>query len=531
MIVPARLTGGAAVVRALEAHGVQHVFGIPGTHNLEIYRYLTDSSITHIVPRHEQGAGYAADGYARASGRPGVILTTSGPGITNAITAIATAYGDSVPLLAISPGMPRGRVRADSGWLHEMKDQSAALDAAAARSIRCDSADEAAAAITDTFARWQIERPRPVHIEIPVDVLEAEWHATEIVRRPQAAACAPSRDAVAAAAEALAGARQPVILAGGGSRKASGQVRHLAELLDAPVVTTVNGKGVLDESNPLAVGAAIRLRSAQRLLNQADALLIVGSELGDSDLWGATLVPSGPVIRVDLDPAQLHKNLRSDIPVHADSAAALDAILARLPEPRGTEGAARAAAGRAAALDEALLDGTRWAPLQRALADALPSDVIVAGDSSQVTYYGTVHFWPFTASGRLLYPTGFATLGYGLPAAIGAKVAEPNRAVIALVGDGALMFSVQELVTCAELRLPLPIIVADNGGYGEIRQQMTDREIAPLGVNLARPDIAAMARAMGCHGVRATDANAAADLTARALAADRPTVIVLNFEY
>src|SRR5919199_2873732 len=177
--MPEEVTGGAAVSDALVAHGVRDVFGIPGTHNLELYRYLPASGIRHVVTRHEQGAGYAADGYARVSGRPGVFLTTSGPGITNAITALATSYADSVPTLAVSPGPPRGKVGADVGWLHEVKNQQGALDAVCGRSIRVEHADDIPEAVATIFEQFATGRPRPVHLEGPVDVLEGEW-----IRRP-----------------------------------------------------------------------------------------------------------------------------------------------------------------------------------------------------------------------------------------------------------------------------------------------------------------------------------------------------------
>jgi acetolactate synthase-1/2/3 large subunit len=526
--------GGAAVVRALEAHGVRHVFGIPGTHNLELYRALAAGPIRHVVTRHEQGAGYAADGYARTTGRPGVVITTSGPGLTNAATAVATAYADSVPLLVISPGVPRGMERRDLGWLHEVKDQRAALDALCERSVRCESAEQAAEAVADTFARWRVTRPRPVHLEIPVDVLEEPWTGTGARPRPAAGPVAAPAETVAAAAALLGAADRPVIVAGGGGRGAAGQVRRVAELLDAPVVTTVNGKGVLDEEHPLAVGAAIRLPAAQDLIEAADAVLVVGSELGDSDTWGWRPVTSGRVVRVDLDPGQLHKNLPADVPVPADAAPFLDALAAALAtgpaagagRPAG-RGAGRAAAARAGAYRQALRDGARWAPLQAALRGALPPDVVVAGDSSQVTYLGTVHFWPFDRPGRLLYPTGYATLGYGLPAAVGAKIGDPARPVVAVIGDGAFMFSVQELMTAAEQRLALPVLVVDNGGFGEIRDQMVERGIPPLAVDLDRPDLPGLARAMGCRGEAADGAAEAAALLAEGLAADRPTVVSL----
>jgi thiamine pyrophosphate-dependent acetolactate synthase large subunit-like protein len=521
-------TGGAAVVEALLAHGVRDVFGIPGTHNLEIYRALAEHAdeIRHVTPRHEQGGGYAADGYYRATGRPGVLITTSGPGVTNAITAIATAYADSIPMLVISPGIPRGYERADIGWLHEVKDQQAALASVADRSVRVADGDGVVEAIADAFARWAVERPRPVHIEIPVDVLEGPWTPSgpvepRTVPRPAAA----DATAIGKAADLLGHASRPLIIAGGGARRAATEVRALAERLGAPVLTTVNGKGVLDEDHPLSVGASIRLPAAHALIADSDVLLVIGSELGDSDLWGGRAEPAGPAIRIDIDAAQLHKNLRATVPILADAASAVSALLTALPARQPA--ADRAVAARAATEAEAAQDGDPWRPLQEALSRALPEDVIVAGDSSRVTYYGTVHFWPFDQPGRLLYPTGYATLGYGLPAAIGAAVGTSGRPVVAVVGDGAFMFSIQELTTAVEQRLPLPVIVVDNGGYGEIKAQMLDRGITPLGVDLTRPDFVAMARSMGCHGVAVADAGEAAAEAAKALTADRPTLIYL----
>jgi len=367
-----------------------------------------------------------------------------------------------------------------------------------------------------------------VHIEIPVDVLEGEWTPSgPIQARTVAAPAGPDQGAIGEAARILSAADRPLIIAGGGARAASQQLRAVAERLGAPVLTTVNGKGVLDEDHPLSVGASIRLAAAHALIADSDGLLVVGSELGDSDLWGGVATPSGPAVRIDIDAAQLHKNLRADVPILSDASAALTALSTALPA--GPIAADRAAAAKTATNAEAALDGDLWRPLQVALRRALPSDVIVAGDSSRVTYYGTVHFWPIDRPGRLLYPTGYATLGYGLPAAIGAAVGS-GRPVVALVGDGAFMFSIQELTTAVEQRIGLPVIVVDNGGYGEIKAQMVERGIAPLGVDLTRPDFVAMARAMGCHGVTAADADEAAAAAAKALTADRPTLIHLAVE-
>ena len=220
----------------------------------------------------------------------------------------------------------------------------------------------------------------------------------------------------------------------------------------------------------------------------------------------------------------MHKNVTADLAVVGDATLVLADLLDVLREK---EFAARpvTAAVREAIDSDAAADAEPWDEIQRVLADALPADTVVAGDSSQVTYYGTVHYWPFTPANRLLYPTGYATLGYGLPAAIGAKIAAPKRPVVAVFGDGAAMFSIQELITATEQRLAIPVVIVDNGGYAEIREQMVDRGIEPQAVDLYRPDIAALATAIGAIGVVAEAVEDLGRLAAEALGADRPTVI------
>ena len=286
------VTGGAAVVDALVAHGVRDVFGIPGTHNLEVYRYLPDSGIRHVVTRHEQGAGYAADGYARVSGMPGVLITTSGPGITNAITALATAYADSVPVLAISPGPPNGRVGADVGWLHEVKNQQAALDAVCRRSIRVVTADEIPDVLAAVFDEFATLRPRPVHLEVPVDVLEGPWLRRPTPVRSKAQPVGPGRPRIEELAAALDGSRSPLLVAGGGARRATEEIRALADY-GLPVLTTVNGKGILDETHPGALGAGIRLPAAHRALNDADLVIVVGVSSATPTCGAALSTPAG----------------------------------------------------------------------------------------------------------------------------------------------------------------------------------------------------------------------------------------------
>ena len=516
--------GGAAVVETLAAHGVDTIFGIPGTHNLELYRHFGKAGIRAITPRHEQGAGYAAEAYARVSGRPGVVVTTSGPALTNAMTAAATAYGESQPMLLLSSGLPTGTEGRDLGQLHEAKNPSGAMDQLVRWSRRVRSADEAAAAVTEAFGTFTGRRPRPVHIEIPIDVLEQTWSGEP---RVCTSVAAPHADPghVRRAAALLAAATQPMIIAGGGAVDAQAEVTALAEALGAPVATTVNGKGVVDESHPLSVGASIRLRALQRAAAESDALLVVGTELGDSDLWEGQ-IRGRTVIRCDIDPAQLDKNCPADHALLGDAATTVAALLAALPANRAAvAGSQRAAALRAACRDEAKPDAGLYAEINAAARKALPTDAVLAGDSSQVTYFGSVHFFDMPAPRRFCYTPGFATLGYGLPAGLGASIARPGKPVAVLLGDGALMFSVQELVALVEQQLPVPVIVVDSGGYREIRDQQRMRDIPPIGVDLRTPDLAALAVAMGAQGVRTTSTADLPELVSHALGADGPTVI------
>lgn len=563
--------GGLAVISALAAHGVDTVFGIPGTHNLEFYRHLHRCGIRAITPRHEQGAGYAADAYYVVSGRPGVVLTTSGPGLTNVITAAATAYAESRPLLILSPGVPTGLERADIGMLHETKDSSGALSHLLVAAHRTRTAEGAAQAVADAFALFAGARPGPVHIEVPLDVLEGGWSGTAPVplpHRPRPVDAA----ALDTAAEALAGSVSPLIIAGGGARGAAAQITALARLLDAPVATTANGKGVLDETDRLAVGANVRWPSVQQASREADVLLVIGTEIADSDLWGGLIgrrdeAPGRPqtVIRCDIDPDQLHKNLRGHVLLLGEAQTCIDGLLSRLDTTAGDRRAGSRSdtadvtaapdaatapdasaspdagvspgAARAAALQDAVateFDGTAvGARVTRLVQEAAGADVIIAGDSSRVTYDGTVHALVARTPDQLLYMPGYATLGYGIPAAIGGRLAAPGRAVACIVGDGAAMFSIQELATAVELRLPIPFVIVDNGGYEEIEHQMLERDIEPFAVRLHRPDFALLAESMGARGatIDAEDLEVLLPQHIRAaLTADGPTVIHVRDE-
>lgn len=495
-------TAGRAVLETIRAYGVTAIFGIPGTHNLELYRPLADLGIRAVTNRHEQGSGYGADGWAQQTGLPGVVITTSGPGLQNAMSAIGTAFCESRPLLVLSPGVPLGSEFADVGTLHETKDATAMVGAIAEWSRRVRSAAEAVEAVHDAFALFRTGRPRPVHIEIPLDVLEAPAGVPAALRVPRPAPAPSAGDpaGLTAAARLLSGAANPVILAGGGSTRATTQITALAERLGAPVLTTLNGKGVVDEQHPLSLGANLRLPAARAVAEDADVLLVIGSKLGEAELWAPRLDARGAVVRVDISPAQLDKNLTAAVGIAGDAVAVTRALLAALPAD--TRAPRDLTAEREAIAQETRDAAPETVALAEVIAGALPADAIVAGDSSQIVYLALANVLRSQHPHSLLYTPTYATLGYGLPAAIGARVAQTERPVVTVIGDGALMFCVNELATAVEQRLDVTIVCVDNGGYAEIRQNEVDRGIVPVGVDLVQPDWAALATAFGGVGRR-----------------------------
>jgi thiamine pyrophosphate-dependent acetolactate synthase large subunit-like protein len=525
------LTTAEAVIDRLEAHGVRHVFGIPGTHNLPLYRCLAGSSIEHVTPRHEQGAGYAADGYARSGGPPAACFATSGPAALNLMAAAATAHSDSIPMLIVAPGMT-GAVRGrDTGYLHEAPDQLGALQRVCGSAVRAAGPAEAAAAIDTAFAGFASSRPRPAYVEIPLDAFDRAGPVADKASAP-ADPDDPEPRSVTAAAAILAGAGRAGIVLGGGAADAGREALQLARLLGAPVVTTVNGKGVVPEHDPISLGASIRLTEAQRFLEGCDAVLAVGTGLGHSDLWRDPPLPlSGKLIRVDIDPAQRHKNARASVAITADAASALSAIAAELDGLEARDrGGGEADPLRSALRAEALRHGADYEELIGALERALGEDAIIAGDSTRACYDGVVHLLPLDRPRRFLYPTGFATLGYGIPAGIGAKLAHPDHDVVVLIGDGGAMFTLSELIVAVELGLGIAIVVVNDGGYGEIKREMIAAGQPPVGVDLATPVFAAVARAFAARGETIEGPARLPGLVSAAFAAPTPTVIDVRLQ-
>lgn len=527
-----RRNAGYAIMATLRSYGIDTVFGIPGTHNLEFYRHLEELRIRPVTTRHEQGASYGADGWALTTGLPGVVITTSGPGLLNSLSGAATAYAESRPMIILSPGRPRGQEFRDIGALHETKNPTGAVGSIVGVSRRVNSAREAVEMIHNAFISFTHDRPRPVHIEVPLDVLEEEGGFTDddLAARPLGSPQPAPVDDVARAADILASAERPLILAGGGSLAAHESVLELAELLEAPVITSVNGKGAIPEKHRLSLGADLRLSAAHAFCREADALLIIGSKIGEAELWEGDIRPNGPVIRIDIERQQMLTNITPDVELPGNSAAVVPQLVAAVKVE--TEGQPPREQRDLQEIFDALDDEGRaiapeLAQLNELIMEVLPEETIVSGDSSQVTYMGTTTFYRAQKPNSLLYMATYATLGYGLPAAIGAKVAAPERPVVCLLGDGALMFAIQELMTAVEQELDLPVICVDNGGYGEIRANEKAREIAPVAVDLRQPDWVKLAEGFGATGFSAT-MDTLAETVTQALETTGPSVIHLK---
>ena len=523
-----RLTVGEYLSATLELNGIETVFGIPGVHTLELYRGLAKSGMRHVLVRHEQGAGFAADGYARLSGRPAAAMVISGPGLTNILTALGQAYTDSVPLLVIASTAARHSLGKQWGALHELRGQREIAAAVTGHAGHADRAEDVRDHLKLAFAVMAGPRPRPAYLEIPLDVLSER---TDLV--PERFPGAPARPvaaarAIATAAAVINAARNPLVIAGGGATGAAAALGDFVEALGAPCLLTTAGKGLLPEAHPLNAGASLPYPAAQAAVAGADVVIAVGTELAETDHYLSVLPLRGTLVRIDVDPAKLADQYVNAVPVLSDAGAALAALRAAIT-PSTTRAAADVSAARVAEIRAAIaarLDApTRMLhTLLGALRAAVPADAALFTDMTQIAYAGNYGF-ATDLPRTWFHPSGYGTLGYALPAAVGAKLACPERAVVALAGDFGLQFTLHELITAVEHALPLPIVVWNNDALGQIRDDMIGASIPPLGVIGMNPDFVALGRAYGANAERVESAVALGSALTRALAARGPTLI------
>lgn len=522
-------TLGTYLIEVLEAQGVGHVFGIPGVHNLELYRGLAASRIRHVAGRHEQGLGFMADGYARVSGEIGICFTITGPGLTNIVSAMGQAAGDSVPLLVISSENRRGEIGTGRGFLHELRDQLAIARQVAGHAERILDPADLLPALERVFREARSGRPQPAYLEIPRDVLTLDAsHLPAPAPFAPPAPRLPPPSLLAEAARRLAAARRPVILAGGGAQRAADEVRRLAERLGAPVVMTINGRGLLPQGHPLAVPMSPSLAPVRALVAAADAVLAIGTEFGqtDYDMYAVSDFPQPPgLIRIDVDADQLVRNVRPDVGLLGDARATLSALLdLDLGTTAAGRGVAEARVAREAAFAALTPAYQREVRFLETIHATLPEAIIV-GDSTQAVYAGNLGYAAPRPGTWFNSSSGYGTLGYALPASTGAGLAAPGRPIVCLAGDGGLQFTLGELAVPRDVGAWSAILVWNNRGYGEIKTSMIAVDIEPEGVDVGPPEFEPLARAYG-YDYRRVDSLESLEAALREFGSKRQVVVI-----
>ena len=465
-------TVGERLVEGLAARGVKVVFGIPGVHTVELYRGLSGSGVRHVTARHEQGCAFMADGYARVSGEPGVAFVITGPGLTNALTAMAQSRGDSIPVLILSGTGRRDTLGKGLGRLHELPDQ-AAMVRTLCPTRQITDPNDVGPALDWAFGLLTSNRPGPVHLEVPTDVMPLLCEALP-APASRAAPLVPPAAQLATAAARLNAAKNVVVLAGGGCRHAEAALRALAEKLDAPVIQTINARGLMYR-HPLCLPASPSLDATRALIRAAGQILAIGTEFGQTDYEidrndGFLDLPG--MIRIDISPDQLARQ-KAALRLHGDAGATMAALLPLVTQHHA-EGAARTeATAKAARADLADLSATIMGQLEmvEAIRTAMPRCIIV-GDSTQPVYAGNLFYSHDRPAGWFNAATGFGALGFAPGAAVGAALAAPGTRVVCLIGDGGLQFSPGELRTAVDERLPITFLVWNNAGFREIADAM-----------------------------------------------------------
>jgi acetolactate synthase I/II/III large subunit len=518
-------TGGNLVAESLEALGADVCFGVPGVHALAIWEGLRTTDVRAVGLRTELNAGFAADGYARVAGRPAPLLLSTGPGALISLAALMEAASSHVPVVAIASQIPSDLLGRGRGYLHELPDQLASFKPVVKWAARAESADAIPEFLAEAWRRALTPPSGPVFVEIPVDYLGGETSVsppTDLDPTPDTLPVPDVREAV----ELLNHADRPVLWAGGGVLR-SGAWDELAELahrLDAPVATTYMGKGAFRENDPLSAGCACDEAAFRELVEGADVVLAIGTELGAETTRQYELELSGRLVQVDAAPERIGATYPA-LGLVGDAGAVLGALLERV-EPRSRDGAERAARVRRRVAEALQAQGH---DLERALLEtiraALPRDALHGWDMTILAYWAAA-FFPALAPRRFLYPLGSGTLGYAWPAALGASLALPGTPALAVAGDGGILYGLQELATARQHGLGIVLLVVDDGGYGILREYQRDSFGETTAVDLERPDFAAAGRAFGVPG-ESTTPEGLGEALSRALARDGPVLIHL----
>ncbi len=517
-------SGGEAIVNGLVAHGVDTVFGLPGAQIYGLFDAFHQAQLKVVGARHEQACGYMAFGYARASGRPGVFSVVPGPGVLNAGAALLTAFGCNEPVLCLTGQVPTNFLGKGRGHLHEMPDQLATLRTFVKWADRIEYPDVAPSMVSRAFQEMLSGRRGPASLEMPWDVFTQRAQVApskpfELFPAPQ-----PDPDRIKAAAALIAASKAPMIFVGSGAIDASEEILELAEMIDAPVVAFRSGRGIVSNAHELGLTMA----AAYKLWPETDLMIGIGTrmELPASGFRWPYQPPGLKSIRIDIDPVEMRRVV-SDAAVVADAKAGTSELLAAVRKAGTTR-----TSGRRAAIREATATAQR--EIQRIqpqmaylkiLREVLPDNAIVTDELSQVgfaSWYGFPVYQP-----RTFITSGYqGTLGSGFPTALGAKVANPDKPVVAITGDGGFMFGVQELATAVQFNIGVVTLVFNNNAYGNVRRDQRERfDGRVVASDLVNPDFVKLAESFGVAAARVTSPETFRAALEKALADGGPYLI------
>jgi acetolactate synthase-1/2/3 large subunit len=519
--------GGDVVVETLAALGLSHVFGIPGQHALGLFDAIRRSDLTFVSSRIENNSAFGADGYTRATGEVGVLFLSTGPGALTALGALQEAYATGVPLLVITSQVPRAGLGLRRGMLHQLDDQQRSATNVTKSTAVVGQASEIPSLLADAWALAQSAPAGPTWVEIPEDVLLEPTDGppvTSVVAR--VAERPPRAELITEAAALLDSASRPVILAGGGVRRSAGgpaALTALSELLGAPVVSTVGGKGAIRFDHPLSAASWIEDRYTTELLEDADVLLAVGTAMGEVTSNYFTFAPRGRLIHVDAEPRVLEAN-HPGLGIHADAALALEAMAKQVSRKDGVAGERTAAELRKSVQRRlAEQDVAAELALMRDLRAAVPSGAHTFWDMTIAAYWAWSAWDPL--DGEFHSAQGAGGLGFAYPAAVAAAIGSGER-TFAVSGDGGAMYSIAELATARQHDADVTWLIVDDGGYGILREYMTDAFGQATATELSRPDFAALAASFGIPAHVAT-LDTVGEIVAGTFTTPGPAVVVL----
>jgi acetolactate synthase-1/2/3 large subunit len=519
-------SGGEAIVSGLVAHGVDTVFGLPGAQIYGLFDAFRQAQLKVIGARHEQACGYMAFGYARSTGRVGVFSVVPGPGVLNAGAALLTAFGSNEPVLCLTGQVPTQFLGKGRGHLHEMPDQLATLRTFVKWAERIEYPDLAPLAVSRAFQEMLSGRRGPASLEMPWDVFTERAQVgpakvLDLFPAPQ-----PDPDRIKSAAALIAASRTPMIFVGSGAIHARGEILELAELIDAPVVAFRSGRGIVSNAHELGLTMA----AAYRLWPKTDLMIGIGTRLELPTMSRWPYRPEGlKSIRIDIDPSEMRR-YTPHAAVISDAKAGTAALVAEVRKRAYSKNAGRRAIIReasAAALKEIQQVQPQMAYLN-ILREVLPPNAIVTDELSQVgfaSWYGFPIYEP-----RTFITSGYqGTLGSGFPTALGAKVAHPDRPVVAITGDGGFMFGVQELATAVQFNIGVIVLVFNNNSYGNVRRDQRERfDGRVVAADLVNPDFVKLAESFGVGAARVTSPDAFRPALEKALGSGAPYLIEIE---